>query len=82
MPWTDKDSLKHNSNADTEAKQKLWAKVANSTLQHTGDDAAAIRAANSVLRHMAEKQPAQAPAAPRRAAKSNLGTGMKPHWTH
>ena len=83
MPWDHSDAHKHNHAADTPHKQKLWAKVANSTLEHTGDDAAAIRAANSVLKHLAEKRAAESSDAspPRRTGKSVLGTGMTPHWS-
>lgn len=49
MPWTAKDSSIRTKKADTPKLQRQWADVANSMLERTGDDAAAIKAANSVV---------------------------------
>ena len=49
MPWTSNDAEKHTHKADTRELQELWAKVANETLERTGDDARAIREANAVV---------------------------------
>lgn len=48
MPWTAKDSLKHHKGLDA-THQRQWMHVANSVLKKTGDEARAIRAANSVV---------------------------------
>lgn len=50
MPWNPSDSKAKTKNANTPAKQKQWAEVANSELNTTGDEARAIRAANAVVR--------------------------------
>ncbi len=51
MPWTPKDAPAHTKKANTPAKRKQWAEVADSVLAKTGDDAQAIRAANSVVKN-------------------------------
>lgn len=56
MPWTAADATRHTHKADTPKRQRQWADVANSELAKHGDDARAIRAANSVVAHnVAEK---------------------------
>lgn len=55
MPWTPSDGpLRHNRKANTPRKQETWSKVANSMLARTGDDASAIKIANSVIAKMPE----------------------------
>lgn len=49
MPWTSGDAGRHTHKADTRELQELWAKVANETLERTGDEARAIREANAVV---------------------------------
>ena len=49
MPWAPSDAEKHTKKADTPAKQRQWANVANNTLDKTGDEARAIREANAVV---------------------------------
>lgn len=49
MPWTARDATKHTKKADTTAKRKQWAAVANKVLRETGNDGQAIRAANSAV---------------------------------
>lgn len=49
MPWQPSDAEKHTSKADTPARQRLWAEVANNSLDKHGDDARAIREANAVV---------------------------------
>jgi hypothetical protein len=78
MPWEHTDAVKHTKLADNPERSKLWSKIANHTLDATGDEGAAIRSANSVLRHQADAKaaaPAAKPAA-RPAQKSTLGVGM------
>lgn len=52
MPWhTQGDTARHNKAAAKSPKKgKLWRKVANQTLERTGDDATAIREANAVVK--------------------------------
>ena len=49
MPWNPPDASKHTHLANTAAKRRQWAAVANSALERTGDDATAIREANAVV---------------------------------
>lgn len=49
MPWSSSDALEHTSKADTPEKQQTWADIANRVLDKTGDEARAIREANSVI---------------------------------
>jgi hypothetical protein len=56
MPWTSNDAEKHTHKADTRQRQDLWAKVANETLERTGDDARAIREANAVVARQGDRQ--------------------------
>lgn len=51
MPWTAEQATAHTHKADTPKKKRQWADVANSELAAHGDDARAIRAANSVVGH-------------------------------
>jgi hypothetical protein len=55
MPWTSNDAEKHTHKATTSALKELWAKVANERLDHTGDEARAIREANAVVARQAER---------------------------
>ena len=55
MPWTSQDAEKHTHKADTRDLRELWAKIANETLELTGDDARAIREANAVVARQEEK---------------------------
>ena len=57
MPWKPSDALEHTKKADTPAKQKRWAAVANSALsdcegETKACEASAIRQANSVIAGM------------------------------
>lgn len=57
MPWlNDSDSLRHNKLA-TGKLGEVWRKVANETLERTGDEGRAIREANAVIDRMQEKWP-------------------------
>ena len=49
MPWSQTDAIQHTKKANTPSEQSKWAKVANSVLKTTGDDAKAVRTANSVI---------------------------------
>lgn len=49
MPWTPHDALRHTKAADTLAKQSRWAPTANAILARTGNEASAIRIANSQM---------------------------------
>jgi hypothetical protein len=49
MPWTLDDAERHTHKATTLALKELWAKIANETLERTGDEGRAIREANGVI---------------------------------
>lgn len=49
MPWKPKDAGKHNRKAKSGAAARQWAAVANSVLSKTGNDARAVRSANSAI---------------------------------
>jgi hypothetical protein len=55
MPWTPYDAERHTHKATTLELKQLWAKVANESLEHTGDEARAIREANAVVARQAER---------------------------
>ena len=54
MPWTSVDAERHAHKAATLALQELWAKVANESLERTGDEGRAIREANAVIARQTE----------------------------
>lgn len=49
MPWAPEDASKHTKKADTPAKQRRWAEIANRTLEEHGDEGRAIRTANAAV---------------------------------
>jgi hypothetical protein len=53
MPWTVNDAERHTHKATTPALKELWTKVANESLERTGDEGRAIREANDVLARQA-----------------------------
>jgi hypothetical protein len=58
MPWqSDADSVRHNRLAKGRLGD-LWRKVANETLERTGDEGRSIREANAVIDRVDEKHPA------------------------
>jgi hypothetical protein len=55
MPWlSDSDSLRHNKFAEGKLGE-VWRKVANETLDRTGDEGRAIREANAVINRIRER---------------------------
>jgi hypothetical protein len=54
MPWTANDAERHTHKATTWELKELWAKVANDSLERTGDEGRAIREANAVVARRAE----------------------------
>jgi hypothetical protein len=58
MPWTSNDAERHTHKATTPELKELWAKVANESLEQTGDEGRAIREANAVIAR--QKAPARA----------------------
>jgi len=49
MPWTAEDAERHTHKATTWELKQLWAKVANESLERTGNEGRAIREANAVV---------------------------------
>ena len=56
MPWTAKDATRHQKKAKSPKRKRQWAHVADSMLKRTGDDGAAIRAANAVVKKSQAKR--------------------------
>jgi hypothetical protein len=54
IPWTPNDAERHTHKATTTALKVLWAKVANESLERTGNEGRAIREANAVVARQAE----------------------------
>jgi hypothetical protein len=54
MPWTPNDAERHTHKAATPALKELWAKVANESLERTGNEGRAIREANAVIARQAK----------------------------
>jgi hypothetical protein len=54
MPWSPDDAERHTHKATTRSLKELWAKVANESLDRTGDEGRAIREANAVVARRAE----------------------------
>jgi len=50
MPWTASDSSRHTKKAKSPKRKRQWSHVANSVLKRTGDEGAAVRAANGVVK--------------------------------
>jgi hypothetical protein len=53
MPWTPNDAERHTHKATTPTLKELWAKVANESLERTGNEGRAIREANAVVARQA-----------------------------
>jgi hypothetical protein len=53
MPWTANDAEKHTHKATTPELKELWAKVANESLERSGNEGRAIREANAVIARQA-----------------------------
>jgi hypothetical protein len=54
MPWTSNDAERYTHKATTLELKELWAKVANESLERTGDEGRAIREANAVIARQTE----------------------------
>lgn len=50
MPWSASDARRHTKKARGAKARAQWAEVANSVLARTGDEAKAVKAANSVIK--------------------------------
>ena len=49
MPWTSNDAERRTRKANTSEPKELWAKVANESLERTGDEGRAVREANAAV---------------------------------
>jgi uncharacterized protein YdaT len=56
MPWTARDASRHNKSVKSPKRKHQWSEVANSILDRTGDDARAIRGANSAVKKSQSKR--------------------------
>jgi hypothetical protein len=50
MPWTANDAMRFTKKADTPAKKRQWAHVANSALASGDSEGSAIKQANSAVK--------------------------------
>ena len=53
MPWTPNDAERHTYKATTPMLEELWAKVANESLERTGEEGRPVREANAVVARQA-----------------------------
>jgi hypothetical protein len=56
MPWTPKDAHASTKKATTPKLERQWADISNSVLLRTGDEGAAKRIANGVIKREAAKK--------------------------
>jgi len=56
MPWSAKDAARHTKKAKSPTAKRQFAHVANSMLKKTGDEGAAIRAANAAVAKRRKKR--------------------------
>ena len=56
MPWTAAEATKHDRAAKSPKRKRQWAKTANTILKRTGDDARAIRGADSAVKKSQAKR--------------------------
>jgi hypothetical protein len=56
MPWSPKDATRHTKKAKSGKAKRQFAHVANSMLERTGDEGAAIRAANAAVGKRGKKR--------------------------
>jgi len=56
MPWTSNDAERRTRKANTSEPKELWAKVANESLERTGDEGRAVREANAVVGRRVKSQ--------------------------
>ena len=56
MPWTPSEASRFTRKAKSSKRKRQWAHVADSMLKRTGDDGAAIRAANAVVKKSQAKR--------------------------
>jgi hypothetical protein len=56
MPWTSNDAERHAHKANTTELKEPWAKVANESLERTGDEGRAVREANAVVGRQAKSR--------------------------
>ncbi len=48
-PWGPNDAVRHTKRASSPHAQEVWAHVANSVLQDSGDEGRAVREANAAV---------------------------------
>lgn len=55
MPWKPSDAKVKTKKATTPAAKKAWSSTANAVLKRSGDEASAVRVANSVVKKQANR---------------------------
>jgi hypothetical protein len=84
MPWKSASAKKHTKKATTPRLKTAWRKAANAALKHYGDEAAAVRVANSAVNKMSGGT-GRGPITARRksvAAKRKRGPGRTAGFHH
>jgi len=56
MPWTARDARRFTKKADTPAKRRKWAKIANKALESGKSEASAVRIANAAISGKSKKK--------------------------
>lgn len=56
MPWKAKDATSHTKKAKSAPAKRQWAHVAEGVRKATGDEAAAVRAANAAVKKRGKKK--------------------------
>lgn len=75
MPWGPSDATRHTRKANSAKRRRQWADVADSELARTGDDAAAIRAADAVVNRSYSGQGRKGHTSKARTGKSRSWVG-------
>lgn len=55
MPWKPNDAKAKTKKATTPQAKKAWSSTANAVLKRSGDEASAVRVANSVVKKQANR---------------------------
>jgi len=79
MPWNPADAARHTKKAKPGKSSRQWSDVANSVLERTGDEGAAVRQANGVVAKRGKKKAAKKKGrAHGHAKKGSLAQAQRP----
>jgi hypothetical protein len=77
MPWSERDAASKTKKAKSPKRKRQWSHVANSVLKRTGDEGAAVRAANGVVKKSEGKTMRLKSTAKRKAKTSHMPNPTK-----